>query len=541
MVVDFVGGVIVVVFVVQVLKLLDIFYGMQIGMVEDLVQQVVVFVCSCGFQFWIKELDVIDMFWLVGMEWVIIVILIYGEGEMFDNVYQFWDVLLGFDVFWLEWLFFGVLVFGDMGYEYFCQVGKLIDMWLEQFGVQWLGVWVDCDVDFEDVVVVWLFSVLFVDSGMVFVVVLDVVVVFVVSKIGFGCKNFYVVWLVQNCLLFGVNFVKEIWYFVFDLGDSGLSYEVGDVFGVLLVNNFVLVQVLLVWFGVLLDLVIFGQDVGFLDLLIYCFEICILSCDLIVEIGKCVGYEELFYVLVNGDKEVLDVFLWGCDMLDLLNFVFGLKLDVVEFLGWFKFLQYWVYLILFSLKVYFGEVYLIVVVVCWMVGDRVYGGVCLIFLVDQQGGSSLVFMLFNKSFCVLQDGSVLMIMVGFGIGIVLFCVFFEEWCSLGVMGMNWLFFGDQYCVSDFIYEDEIGQMSVSGFLIWFDLVFLCDQVDKIYVQNCMEENGCVLFVVLEEGGYFYVCGDVMCMVCDVDVSLYCIIEIQGGLIFEVVIEYVNCL
>jgi len=145
----------------------------------------------------------------------------------------------------------------------------------------------------------------------------------------------------------------------------------------------------------------------------------------------------------------------------------------------------------------------------------------------------------NKSFRVPQDDSVPMIMVGPGTGVAPFRAFLEERRERGAAGANWLFFGDQHRASDFIYEDEISAMSASGLLTRLDLAFSRDQVEKIYVQNRMVENGKDLFAMLEEGGHFYVCGDATRMAKDVDAALHQIIETQGGMTPEAATEYFN--
>ena len=536
---DLAGGAIASAPAAQALKPLDILYGTQTGTAEDLAQQAAALARTRGFQPRIEELDAIDMSRLAGMERAIIVISTYGEGEMPDNAHQFWDALSGPDAPRLERLSFGVLALGDTGYEHFCQAGKLIDTRLEQLGAQRLGARVDCDVDCEDAAAAWLSSVLPADSGTAPAAAPDAAVAPAASKTGFGRKNPYAARLIQNRLLSGANSAKEIRHFAFDLGESGLSYEAGDALGVLPVNNPALVQALLARLGASPDLAIPGQDAGLADLLTHRLEIRTPPRDLIAEIGKRAGHEELSHVLANGDKEALDAFLWGRDTLDLLNLAPGLKLDPAEFLGWLKPLQHRAYSISSSPKAHPGEVHLTVAAVRWMAGDRAHGGVCSTFLADQQDGSSPVFMSPNKSFRVPQDGSVPMVMVGPGTGIAPFRAFLEERRSLGAKGMNWLFFGDQHRASDFIYEDEIGQMSASGFLTRLDLAFSRDQTDKIYVQNRMEENGRALFAALEEGGHFYVCGDATRMARDVDASLHRIIETQGGLTPEAATEYVN--
>jgi sulfite reductase (NADPH) flavoprotein alpha-component len=55
----------------------------------------------------------------------------------------------------------------------------------------------------------------------------------------------------------------------------------------------------------------------------------------------------------------------------------------------------------------------------------------------------------------------------------------------------------------------------------------------------MRENGAEMFNWLEQGGYFYVCGDATYMAKDVDKALHEIIEQHGDKTAEQASDYVN--
>ena len=106
-------------------------------------------------------------------------------------------------------------------------------------------------------------------------------------------------------------------------------------------------------------------------------------------------------------------------------------------------------------------------------------------------------------------------------------------------GRNWLFFGDQKAASDFLYREELEAMQKDGFLAKLDTAFSRDQAEKIYVQNRMIENAGEIWSWLQEGGYFYVCGDAKRMAKDVDMALHKIAETAGGLSAEQAVDYVK--
>ena len=144
----------------------------------------------------------------------------------------------------------------------------------------------------------------------------------------------------------------------------------------------------------------------------------------------------------------------------------------------------------------------------------------------------------NKAFGIPEDNSAAMIMVGPGTGLAPFRAFLEERREIGATGPNWLFFGDQHRECDFIYEDELLAMSKSGLLTRLQLAFSRDQDEKVYVQHRMIESGRDIYAQLEEGAYFYVCGDATRMAKDVDAALHEIIATHGRKNHHDVADYV---
>jgi len=110
-------------------------------------------------------------------------------------------------------------------------------------------------------------------------------------------------------------------------------------------------------------------------------------------------------------------------------------------------------------------------------------------------------------------------MVGPGTGIAPFRAFLQHRKAHGHKGDNWLFFGEQRRVSDFLYQEDLEGMFKDGILTRFDTAFSRDQAHKIYVQDRMRENDAELYRWLERGAHFYVCGDANRMAKDVETAL----------------------
>jgi sulfite reductase (NADPH) flavoprotein alpha-component len=79
----------------------------------------------------------------------------------------------------------------------------------------------------------------------------------------------------------------------------------------------------------------------------------------------------------------------------------------------------------------------------------------------------------------------------------------------------------------------------SNHLQKMDVAFSRDQEDKIYVQHKLLENQKEVFNWLEDGAYFYLCGDMKSMAKDVNKTLLDIIKTQGGVSIEKAQEYLK--
>nr|WP_026372515.1 MULTISPECIES: sulfite reductase subunit alpha [unclassified Agrobacterium] len=526
-------------------SVLNILFGTQTGNAEALAMDIAAVARAQGMRPVVAALDDVSMDGLSVMKRVIVVTSTYGEGEMPDNAQLFWEALAADSAPRLDEMNFAVLALGDTGYDGFCQAGKLIDMRFEQLGGKRMKTRIDCDIDFEDAAAAWIGEALplalAVDGGNAPAVMADAAEPTVPAKQGWNRKNPYSAGVSVNRRLSGSGSSKEIRHYEFDLGESGLGYEAGDALGVLPLNDPKLAGALLEHFGAAADSEVAGLDRPVGDALLNMFEISTPSRELVAEIGKRAGHEELNHVIANGDREQLATFLWSKDILDLINLGGKPLFDVAEFLTFLKPLQHRAYSISSSPLVAKKSVHLTIASVRYRAEGRERGGVCSTYLADrvEAGRNAGIFVSPNKSFRVPQDNDAPVIMVGPGTGIAPFRAFLQERQARGAKGKNWLFFGDQHRQSDFIYENELADMSREGVLTRLDLAFSRDQAEKIYVQTRMRQNGKALYQWLEEGGYFYVCGDATRMAKDVDDTLHDIISDEAGISTEASSDYVN--
>jgi sulfite reductase (NADPH) flavoprotein alpha-component len=143
-------------------------------------------------------------------------------------------------------------------------------------------------------------------------------------------------------------------------------------------------------------------------------------------------------------------------------------------------------------------------------------------------------------FTLPADDTAPIIMIGPGTGVAPFRAFMQERLARNATGKNWLFFGERNRQFDYFYQDEWESWVSQGKLV-LDLAFSRDQEEKIYVQHKMLERAKQLWSWLEEGAYFFVCGDAHRMAKDVEHALQRIIQEQGQMSEEAAKAYVKTL
>ena len=520
-------------------NVLNILFGTQTGNAEGLALETADVAKTYGLDTKVQGLDEVDIKDFQNMKNVIVSIATYGEGEMPDNAELFWKDLVSPEMPKLPEMRFGVLALGDTGYDEFCQAGKLIDMRLEQLGASRIISRQDCDVDYEDIAASWISDAVPKLTNNLSHSNPDEKSTRVRSE--WNRKNPFPARLSLNKLLSKNGSGKEIRHYEVDISDSGIEYSAGDVINVLPVNNSTLVSLIIERLDIDPSHIPNGKEQSLEVLLTSYYEISTPGKKLVTYLEEKLNNESLSKVVKNSDKQALSDYLWGKDILDLLNIDPDFHFDVDEFLSNLKPLQHRAYSISSSPKKYPDSVHMTISSVRWLTNNRDHLGVCSTYLADRVNDDQKVkiFMSPNKAFRIPENHETPMIMVGPGTGIAPFRAFLDEREIIGASGQNWLFFGDQTREFDFIYENEFSEKLKKGILTKLDLAFSRDQDEKIYVQDRMLESSAELFRWLEKGAYFYVCGDALRMAKDVDATLRKIIEMEGNMTSEKADAYVN--
>lgn len=509
--------------------LISFLFGTQTGNAENLAQDTARLAAKNSFETEFLSLDDVTMEKLQGMKNAVFIVSTYGEGEMPDNAQLFWDSLASEAAPKLNNMKFGVLALGDTSYEQFCNAGKLLDFRLEQLGATRLIDRVDCDVDFEIPSKKWVRSLLPLFNNDNEELVIDEPISDD-DTVTWNKINPYLAEVSENKLLSGKNSNKEIRHYEIELADSGIEYKVGDTLNVVPQNCPKLVNLILDRIGVEKNYkpVGFNNSINFL--LLNNYEILTPHQSFIKEINVILKNKQLESLLEAKNKDSLGNFLWGKDILDLLNLNKKAEISSEKFLSLLKPLQPRAYSISSSPKVHGSQVHLTISTVRWSGPERTHEGICSNYLARLSPSSYKVgvFLTSNNSFRLPDDDTSSIIMIGPGTGLAPFKAFLEERKARGANGKNWLFFGDQTRKDDFIYEKEITYFKKSGLLNRLDLAFSRDQKDKVYVQHKMMDASTEIFKWLEQGAYIYVCGDAKYMAKDVDNTLYQIVKKEGS-------------
>jgi len=241
-----------------------------------------------------------------------------------------------------------------------------------------------------------------------------------------------------------------------------------------------------------------------------------------------------------SDRESFKNYTHGRDLLDVVEKFAPFSWNEQSFVNVLRKLPARQYSISSSLAAYPEEVHLTIGAVRYEVDGRERLGVCSTQVADslEVGDSVRVYVQQNPNFKLPADDKP-MIMVGPGTGVAPFRSFIQEREERGAEGKNWLFFGDQHFVTDFLYQTEWQGWLKSGVLTKLNVAFSRDKEEKVYVQHKMQKHAAEIFEWLEQGAHLYVCGDKDHMAADVHNTLLHIIAEQGNKTEEEAKQYLE--
>ncbi|MBT3641164.1 MAG: sulfite reductase flavoprotein subunit alpha [Euryarchaeota archaeon] len=407
-----------------------------------------------------------------------------------------------------------------------------------------------------------------------------------------SAKNPYISKLTQNYILNGEGSGKETRHIVFDLGDSKLEYKAGDALGVIpicppeivdellsicgfngteevetnlgicsikeaLSSRYEIHRVSKKWINMLgTHVKDNSESVDFK--IIKRQRISELSGDLVINwegtgIGEDLppGYNEIGSISnpsfdlwneLTSDDSAMEDYMWTRDYIDALGDFNDIIFTPQGLIDGMDRLKPRLYSIASSPEFESGTVHLTVGIVRYNYHNRNKAGLTTGYLSDRCKVDETpigVFMSPTRSFILPEDGNKDCIMVGPGTGIAPFRAFLQQRDLNKDEGRNWLFFGDWTEDGEYYYREEMDDWKNRGVLDNHDLAWSRDGEEKVYVQHLMEKNGLEIWQWINDGGYFYVCGDKSRMAKDVHKTLIKICHEHGDMTEQEATIYVE--
>lgn len=528
----------------QTIKL-TIVYGSQTGNTETVAGQLAEKAKSSGIEVKLWDMAEYKPRELKNEQYLAVLTSTHGEGEPPDNAMDLYEFLGSRKAPGLKGLKYSVLSLGDSSYEYFCQTGKDFDERLQKLGATAVIPRVDCDVDYDDLAEKWIAE--FVESltssmqASAAPPSASAAMSQLETSVQYDRKHPFSAPLLENQILNGRGSNKEVRHIEISLEGSGLHYQPGDALGVYPQNDPALVSMLIDALGFAADspVELDEQTETLTSALMHHREITVLTRPLVQKWAELALSKELNKLMES--KAAVTEWIRGRDVLDLVQSYPLADIDANGFIKLLRKLPPRLYSIASSQAAVDEEVHITVATVRYNAHNRERGGVASTWLADRlaEDATIPVYIDPNKNFKLPADDDAPIIMIGPGTGVAPFRSFMQEREERGARGSNWLFFGEQHFLTDFLYQTEWLAWRKSGLLTHLDVAFSRDQTEKIYVQHRIREKSIEIWNWLQEGAYLYVCGDADNMAPDVNEALIDIISQQGNKSREDATEYLR--
>lgn len=539
---------------------LTILFGSESGNSEGCAEKLEAAAKAEGFKTKLVDMGDYEAAQLEKEENILVVVSTWGEGEPPERATEFHETVMGSAAPKMENARFAVCALGDTSYADFCQCGKEFDKRFGELGAKRVFDRIDCDVDFEEPFAQWqrgAIAAMVEASG---VKEKAATAVSAAAPAGgvpefempaapvaqpFSKSNPYRAILKDAFVLNGADSKKETLHIEIDLGESGLTYEPGDVVGVFAANSAEVVDDFIRLAGFRGDEIreVDGNYLSLQEVLAE-YDITSLSKAFMKKYAPLAKNPALEAALSEDNAEALKEWVWGRELRDLfLEFPPADPLSLDQLLNLLRKQPPRLYSIASSVTAHPGEVHLTIASVRYHTHGKDRLGVCSTYFADrvEAGDGISLYMHRNKNFKLPQDPETPIIMVGPGTGIAPFRAFVEERVETGAKGKSWLFFGDWTFQNDFLYQAEWQKYLKAGSLTKMDVAFSRDGAEKVYVQHRIAEKGKEVYDWLEQGAHFYVCGDASRMAKDVHQTLIKVVAEHGGKSVEEAEAYVNAL
>ncbi|WP_372750942.1 assimilatory sulfite reductase (NADPH) flavoprotein subunit [Labilibaculum sp.] len=520
---------------------ITILFGTHTGHSKQIALDLYDRVLALGLNAKIQGLDDYKKNELKKEKYLFLIVSTHGEGEAPLQAEEFYEYIKGKRAPQLTDTKYAVLALGDKTYKNYCQTGIDFDQRFSELGAQAILPIETSDVAYEEIAEHWIEKLLVelkkqndeVTSS--FSLANNIP-----TKKKFNRSNPYYAEVLEKVRITTSDSEKEVYHLELSLEDSGITYQAGDSIGILPNNPMNLVDLLIEKLEDDPERIVSlgGKEISLFRALQNKVEITVLNREVLEKYFEIVQNKELEQLL-KQDTE-LEQYLYGADAYDLLQDYPG-ELNTDQFLSVLRILYARLYSISSGPHANPDEVHITIASLRYQRKKRDRNGACSSYISDEinVGDHVAIYIDKNEAFHLPDDQSKPLIMVGAGTGVAPYRSFLQEREHQSIKGKSWLFFGNQRFKKDFLYQVEWQKFLKKGILQKLDVAFSRDQEEKTYVQHRLKENGSEVFQWLENGAYFYICGDKNHMAKDVQNTLLEIIQTERGIAPEKADEYLK--
>lgn len=410
----------------------------------------------------------------------------FGDGEPPANAEQFIDQLQHYaGDGGLRYAIFGL---GDTAYPNFCGFTKTLDAALAERGAYGVINRVDADAAFEGFFSQWLAVLEKVLNG-------D-------EEAGRDLHLQVTAWSEDNAFAAPIIERRRLsaeapcaWHIRLNIAGSGIHYRAGDTLYLQPENDADLLAAIGTWLG--------RSDAAEA---LRRRELRQISKTTLRELAKLSGSDELKALLKISQRKTLEAYLYGADLLDVLeDFCTPQSVTLDALLELLPGCLPRAYSI--ASRPDTEIVDLCVREVCYERRNRARKGVATGWLLGDNGAMR-IFSRANPGFWLPKDERAPLLLIGTGTGIApLIGLLREQAMESATTRETCLIFGEKRREGDFLYRGELEELEQQGTIGQLITAFSRDGAGKYYVQDAIADNAEHISAMLQRGAHVYLCGN----------------------------------